>query len=280
MGDDVAASVAECRPRIDVRAGIRSFEIDDQAITLDGDRDVHVDVLVAGRIGIDVDVGLVGAVGPAGDLRGEALGRVADGPVDRGIDSVRTIFGDDFTEPARTELGGAHLGAEVSDEARQSVVGPHGQNDVTAFLAGVDYLQKRIAHALAPDVLGEDVVAAGHRTAGVTVVTLDGREEHQPAVGVEHRGKDVYVRQVPATVKRIVRQDHISRIQIPFEELAGEPDRQGRREHELRDPHRQRGQSAVRVEDGRIALVGLIQDRCRRRPGDVCRHLETDCLHG
>ena len=77
LRDDVAAGVAECRPRVDVRAGVRSFEVDDQAIALDGDRDVHVDVVVARRIGVDVHVGLVGAVGPARDLRGEPPGRVA-----------------------------------------------------------------------------------------------------------------------------------------------------------------------------------------------------------
>ena len=36
---------------------------------------------------------------------------------------------------------------------------------------------------------------------------------------------------------------------------------------------------AVRVEDGRVALVGLVEDRCRGGPRDVGGHLEADGLH-
>ena len=52
-------------------------------------------------------------------------------------------------------------------------------HDVTPLLAGLDDLQQRVARALGPDVLGEDVVATGDGTAGVAVVALDRREQQR-----------------------------------------------------------------------------------------------------
>ena len=65
LRDRVAARVAERRPRLDLRAVVGAVEVDDEPVAVDRDRDVHVDVAVARRIGVDVHVGLVGAVGPA-----------------------------------------------------------------------------------------------------------------------------------------------------------------------------------------------------------------------
>ena len=47
------------------------------------------------------------------------------------------------------------------------------------------------------------------------------------------------------------------------EQLERKANRQRGREHELRNSHRQRDQASAAVEDGRVALVGLVQDRGR-----------------
>ena len=97
---------------------------------------------------------------------------------------------------------------------------------------------------------------------------------------VEDRGEDVEIREMAATVVRVVGDDHVAGLELVAEEVDGEPDGQGARQHELRDADRERGQAALRVEDRGVALVGLVQDRRRRRPGHVGRHFEADGLHG
>ena len=118
--DRVAPRVAERRPRLDLRAVVGAREVDDQPVAVDGDRDVHVDVGVARGVGVDVDVRLVGAVGPARDLLAEPAVRVGDRPVDRGLHGGGAVLLDDLAEPARAELCGADLRAQVADEARRA----------------------------------------------------------------------------------------------------------------------------------------------------------------
>ena len=194
------------------------------------DRDGHVDVDVAvpGRVGIEVDVGLVGAVGPGGDLLGEAAARVGDRPVHGRAHDVGPVVVDDRLQALGPELGRTHLGTEITDEAGQSVVRPHHQDDVPTLHAGVEDLQDRISGAFAPDVLGEDVVPAGHGAARVTVMALDGREEDEFPVVVEDRAEDVEVREMAATVVRVVGHDHIAGVQIVLEEVDGQAHGQGR----------------------------------------------------
>ena len=118
------------------------------------------------------------------------------------------------------------------------------------------HLHDRPAHALAPDVGGGDVVAAGHAAAGVAVVALDARDQHHaPPAGAagsvgEHRREHVVVGEVAAAVVRVVGDEHVALAElVGAEELEREAHRQRRREHELRDADRQRGEPALRVED-------------------------------
>ena len=279
LGDRVAARVAERRPRLDVRAVVGAGEVDDQPVAVDRDRDVHVDVVVAGRVGVDVDVGFVHAVGPAGDLLGEAAAGVGDRPVDRGAHRLGAVLLHDLGEPLDAEPRRADLRAQVADEPFEPVVGAHREHDVAPLPARLDDLQQRVARALRPDVLGEDVVAAGHRAAGVAVMALDRRDQQQRAVVVEHRREHVEVGEVPAAVVRVVGDDHVTRVQLVAEEVDREPHRQCRAQHELRDADRQRGEAAVSVEDRRVALVALVQDRRRRGARHERRHLEAHRLH-
>ncbi len=158
------------------------------------------------------------------------------------------------------------------------VVGAHGEDDVAPLVPAVDDLQERVAGALAVDVLGHGVVAAGHGATGVTVVALDGGHQEELPVVVEHRGEDIEVRQVAPAVVRVVGDDDVAGLQLVAEEVDGEADREGAREHELRNPHRERGQAALAVEDGGVAFIGLVEDGCRRRARHVGRHLEADGL--
>jgi hypothetical protein len=110
----------------------------------------------------------------------------------------------------------------------------------------------RPAHALAPHVVGRDVVAAGHGAARVAVVALDGGDEHHPAGGRTGRGVDhvgehgrehVVVGEVAAAVVGVVGHEHVALPELlDPEEVEGEAHRQRGREHELRDPHRQCGE--------------------------------------
>jgi hypothetical protein len=155
----------------------------------------------------------------------------------------------------------------------------HRQHDIAPLLPRVDDLEQRVARALAPDVLGEHVVAARHGAARVAVVALGRGEEQQHALVVEHRAEHVEVGEVPTPVVRVVGDDHVARMQLAGEELTREAHRQRGREHELRDADGKRGQTAVTGEDRGVALVRLVEDARRRSPRHVGGHLEADGLH-
>ena len=79
---------------------------------------------------------------------------------------------------------------------------------------------------------------------------------------------------------RVVGREHVAFVELVDPEvLESEAHRQRRGEHELRDAHRQRGEPALGVEDRRVALVALVQDRRGRRARHVRGHLEADGLH-
>ncbi len=145
--------------------------------------------------------------------------------------------------------------------------------------AALDDLQEWVPRAFGPDVLRVHVVSTGERAAGVPVVTLDRRDQEQLAVGGEDGREHVEVGQVPATGVRVVGDEHVTGIQLAFEELQAEAHRERRRQHELGDPHRERGEPAAAVEDRRVAFVRLVQDRGRGGPRHERRHLEADRLH-
>ena len=214
LGDGVAAGVAEGRPARDVRTGVGSLEVEDEPVPVDGHRDVDVQVLVSLRIAVDVDVGLVGAVRPAADLVGEPGAGIVDGVRDGGPDGVGAPAGGQSLQPRRPQLGRPDLGAEVADESSEPVVGAHGEDDVPPLVPAVDDLQERVPGALAVDVLGHGVVAAGHRPTGVTVVALDGGHQEELPVVVEDRSEDVEVREVAAAVIGVVGDDDIARLEL------------------------------------------------------------------
>ena len=91
-----------------------------------------------------------------------------------------------MSSPSRcdAELRGADLRPEVADVVGDAVVGLQRVEHVAPLDAAVDDLHDRPAHALAPDVGGGDVVAAGHAAAGVAVVALDARDQHHAALAV------------------------------------------------------------------------------------------------
>ncbi len=133
-------------------------------------------------------------------------------------------------------------------------------------MAAVDDLQERVARAFAVHVFGHGVVAARDGPAGVAVMALNGGHEEQGTLVVEHRSEDVEVREMAAAVVRVIGDDHITGLQLVAEKIDGEADREGAGQHELGDADRERGQAAFGVEDRGVALVGLVQDRRRRRP--------------
>jgi hypothetical protein len=279
LRDDVAARVAEGRVGLDLGPVVGAGEVDRDVGSLDRDLAVDVDVLVALRVVVDVGVRLVDAVRPARDLRLEAPLRVLDDVVGRGADGLGAIAATDLLEAARADLGGADLRAEVAEKGRRAVVRREHVRDVLPLDAPLEHLDRGEAHALGPDVGRVDVVAARRAAAGIRVVTLDRSDQHHLAVVKDGR-VDVVVGQVSATVVGIVAEEDVTLEEaVPPEELEREADRQGAREHELRDPHGQRGEAAARVEDGRVPLVRLVQDRGRRGQRDVGRHLEGDRLH-
>ena len=97
----------------------------------------------------------------------------------------------------------------------------------------------------------------------------------------DDRGEHVVVGQVPAAVVRVVGHEDVALAElVDAEEVEGEAHRQRRGQHELRDADAERGEPALAVEDGGVALVGLVEDRRGGRPRDVHRHLEADGLHG
>jgi len=95
------------------------------------------------------------------------------------------------------------------------------------------------------------------------------------------RGEDVVVGQVPAPVIGVVGHEDVTLVElVDAQEVEGEAHRERRGQHELRDADAQGGQPAPAVEDGGVALVGLIEDRRGGRPRDEHGHLEADRLEG
>ena len=284
LPDRVATRVAVRRPRLELGPHVGARVVDGERLAVDRDLDVQVDVGVAERVVVDVGVALVHAVGPLRDFLAEAAGRVVDHRVDARFDGLGAVAVDDLGEVLHAELCGADLRVQVADVARDAVVGLECVQHVAPFDAAVDHLHDRPAHALAPDVGGGDVVAAGHAAAGVAVMALDARDQHHApgAVGTvgEHGREHVVVGEVAATVVRVVGDEHVALVElVDAEEVEREPHRQGRREHELWDADRQRGQAARRVEHGGVALVRLVEDRRGGGARHVLRHLEAHRLH-
>ncbi len=189
-----------------------------------------------------------------------------------------------WPQPARAELRRADLGPDVAEEVGQPVVDLQGIEHVPPLLAPVDHLDHGEAHALAPDVVGRDVVPAGDGAARVAVVALDRADEDHPPVaglvGREHGGEHVVVGQVPAAVVRVVGDEHVALAElVDAEEVEREAHREGRRQHELRDADAQRREPAAGVEHGRVALVRLVEDRRGRGAAHVRGHLEAHRLH-
>ncbi len=188
LPDRVPACVAERRPRLEVLARVAPGEVDRQGVARDGDLHVQVHIGVPQRVVVDVGVGLVDAVGPEGHLFTEALRRVVDHGVDALLDDVRAVAVEHLAQALRRELCRADLRPQVSDVARDSVVGLQRVQHVAALLAAVDDLDDRPADTLAPDVVRGHVVPAGYRTAGVTVVALDaGDQDHVGARSTRSR---------------------------------------------------------------------------------------------
>src|SRR5207302_9646066 len=136
---------------------------------------------------------------------------------------------DDLAESAGGQLGGPDLGPQVAEEADQAVVGGECVEDVAPLLAAVDDLDDGPANALAPDVVGGDVVAAGDGPAGVAVVALDGGQQDEPAILVagglgpgEHGGEHVVVGQVAAAVVGVVGDEDVAGAELGAHELEGE----------------------------------------------------------
>jgi hypothetical protein len=70
---------------------------------------------------------------------------------------------------------------------------------------------------------------------------------------------------VAAAVVRVVGREYVALVELVDPEvLEREAHRQRGGEHELGDPHRQRGEAALGVEDRRVALVALVEDRRSR----------------
>ena len=91
-------------------------------------------------------------------------------------------------------------------------------------------------------------------------MALDGGNQNQLAF-VEYRGVDVVVREMAAAVIGIIAQKNITLVEAFFgKKVEGELYRQGAGEHELGNAHRKCGQTASGIEDGRISLIGLIED--------------------
>jgi len=112
----------------------------------------------------------------------------------------------------------------------------------------------------------------------IGVVALDRGDQHALAVVKDGR-EDVVVRQVAAAVIGVVcDQDVAFEEAVLAEELHGEAHRQRGREHELRDADGERRELPAGVQDGRVALVRLVQDRRGGRQADVRRHLVADGL--
>jgi hypothetical protein len=239
-----------------------------------------VDVGVAPRVVVDVDVGLVGAVGPARDLLPATACGVVDGPLDRGLDYVGTGALGELAEAPGPEASGADLGSEVARERGDAVVGLERKEQVASLLAPVDDLHRGPARALAVDLVDRDVVAARHAATRVGVVALDRGDAQKTAVS-EARRVHVVVGQVASPVVGVVAQEHVAVVPLLRpEELEREAHGQRRLEHELGDADAEGGEAPPRVEDRRVALVGLVEDRRHRGPAHEHRHLEADGLHG
>ena len=181
---------------------------------------------------VDVRVAFVDAVGPRADLFTEPSRRVVDHRVDGGLDRVHRVAIDDVAEALRRDLRGADLRTEVADVVGQPVVRLQRVQHVAALDAAVDDLDDRPAHALAPDVVGGDVVAARHGATRVAVVALDRRDEHHPPVagdGIvgEARREHVVVGQVAAAVVRVVGHEDVTLAELlGAEEVERESHRQ------------------------------------------------------
>ena len=284
LPDRVPAGVAVGGPRLELGPGVGTGEVDGQRVAVDRHRDVQVYVGVSERIMVDVGVTFVHTVGPLHDLFAEAAGRVVDHRIDAGLHGLRVEALDDVAEAADAELRRTDLGVQVTDVAGDAVVGCERVEDVATFDTAVDDLHDRPPHTFAPNVGRGDVVAAGHAATGVAVVALDARDQHHAASAVgcvgEHGREHVVVGEVTAAVVRVVGDEHVAFAElVDAEELECEPDRQGRGEHELRDADRERGEPAGRVEDRRVALVRLVENRCGGGTRHVLRHLEADGLH-
>ena len=92
--------------------------------------------------------------------------------------------------------------------------------------------------------------------------------------------RGLYRREVATAVVGIVRdQDVPGKQAVLAEELDCEAHRQRGRQHELRDADGERRELPRRVENRRVPLVRLVQDRRRRGERDVRRHLVGDGLH-
>ena len=110
-------------------------------------------------------------------------------------------------------------------------------------------------------------------------MALDRCQQEQLTVLGEDGREHIEVREVSAPVVGIVGDEHVAGVELTFEELETEPDRQRRAQHELRDADRESGEASLRVEDRGVPLVALIQDRRRRRVRHERGHLEADGLH-
>ena len=241
---------------------------------------MDVDVLVALGVAVGVDVGLVDSRRPGADLVAEALLRVPDHVIDGLLDRRRAVPRRQLLEPSDADPAGPDLGAYVAHVGGQAVVGLEHVQDVAALLARLNDLDRGETDALGPHVEGVHGVAAGGRAAGVAVMALNGNHEDKLAVGVEDRGEDVVVGQVPAAVVGVVGEDHVPVGEaVLTEEVQGEAHRQRRTQHELRNARAQGGEPSLPVHDRGVALVRLVEDRRRGGQADVGGHLDAGGLH-
>ena len=280
LRDHVAARVAERRVGLDLGARVGAREVDRQAVALHGHRAVEVDVGVPLRVVVDVDVRFVHAVAPAADLLAEAARRELDHLLDRAPDRRGAVARQHLLQPPDAELRRTHLRAQIAHEGRRAVVDAHEVGEVAPLAPALVELEGRETHPLRPDVGRVGVVPARHAAAGVGVVALDGGDQDQLA-RVKDGREDVVVGQVAAAVVGVVGDQHVAVVEPARpEELEREADGEGGGEHELRDADAERRERARAIQDGRVALVRLVQDRRRRGETHVGRHLVGDRLHG
>ena len=253
IGPGIGKSVPHANQRLAI---IGAGEIDGEVIARNRAGDMHLDIRRANRVSINQHRRLISTIGPCGEFGFHPRFGVVNRMVDRCLDFVRAVAGDQRLQPQRRLLHPADHRREITGDSGKAVVADNHVKHIASRFAAMHQLDAGELHPFGEHVGRLQRKAARVLAAGIALMGLQRDKQDQLAAGIIDWRVNAVIRQVPAAVIGIVRQQHIARTDLIFLHIHQRPAHHHLvDESQLRRANRAHRQPPVGIDDGGITFI-------------------------